>query len=336
MILFRADANELIGAGHIMRCLSIAQAFRDRGENVLFVTADRRGTELICSRGFEFHCLDSVWDNMDDEVGKLLPFLDAVNASLMLVDSYYVTESYFKRISSAIKVAYIDDLNKCRWDVDYLINYNIYSTTYDYSCYLHTRTKLILGLEYVPLRGEFRGLSEHSMKSTAKSVFISAGGSDPEQISLKMAQYVCPCFLQVSFHLVVGALNPRIDELVKRAEESSNIILHIDERHISDLMMACDLAVSAAGSTLYELCACGTPTIIYTLADNQLAAAEEFERRGLMINAGDCRNREGFTDHLEFLIENLLDDSDKRYSMSKNMQSLVDGDGAIRLTSALL
>lgn len=70
-------------------------------------------------------------------------------------------------------------------------------------------------------------------------------------------------------------------------------------------MQKCDIAISAAGSTLYELCATGIPAITYTLADNQLIAAEQFDKQGIMLSAGDCRDDEGFIVRLEKLLDKL-------------------------------
>ena len=72
MIYIRADANEYIGTGHIMRCLSIARAFVRRGEKVTFITADHRGDGLIQQNGFSSICLDSDWTNMNGELSKMM------------------------------------------------------------------------------------------------------------------------------------------------------------------------------------------------------------------------------------------------------------------------
>ena len=98
-------------------------------------------------------------------------------------------------------------------------------------------------------------------------------------------------------------MNPRID--IIRGKILGNAVLHINEHNMSALMQKCDIAISAAGSTLYELCATGIPAITYTLADNQLIAAEQFDKQGIMLSAGDCRDDEGFIVRLEKLLDKL-------------------------------
>ena len=327
MVLIRADANEQLGTGHVMRCLSIARVFAKKGEQVLFVTADHRGDGLIQQNGFSSICLDSEWTNMDGETDALKMLIRKKYPTLLLVDSYYVTDKYLASLSECVKTVYMDDLNSAKWNVDALINYNIFSSIFDYAAYEGTRTKLLLSPKYAPLRDEFRACPKHQIKSVT-DILVSAGGADPERITEKMIEGVCPEYPEINFHFIVGALNPRLDEIKKLAESKKNAFLHINEKHMSDLMKSCDMAISAAGITLYELCACGTPTITYSLADNQIAAANAFDLSGLMKNVGDCRNNNHFIEILGDSLDSLIANKKEREIMSIKMQSAVEGRGA--------
>ena len=331
MILIRADANENIGTGHVMRCISIAYAFNKAGVEVLFVTADHRGDGLLQPAGFSTICMDSDWTKMEAE--PIIEIVNTLNPDLVLVDSYYVTEKYMNSLSSVARVAYIDDLNEAIWNVDYLINYNIYGKGTNYTLYKYKKTRFLLGPEYAPLRHEFYNVSPHIVKPVT-NIMISAGGADPEEITEMLMKEICPMWPKIHFHFIIGALNPRKEKI--KALEDKNIILHINEKNISELMKLCDVAISAAGTTLYELCACGIPTITYVLADNQLEAAKEFERQGIMLSAGDVRGNEGFFEKVILCLKDLIEDQKKRDILSRRMQTLVDGRGAERLTESLL
>lgn len=331
MILIRADVNELIGTGHVMRCLSIASAIVRRGVEVLFITADHKGDTLLRQNGFNSVCLDTDWTDLDQELPLLLEMIKSKKPSLLLIDSYYVTEKYFNELSKVITTAYMDDLYKARWNTDILINYNIYSSVFDYSIYSGNR--LLLGSLYAPLREEFKGLPEHSA-GMVQNILVSAGGADPERITERLISEICPVWPDIHFHFVVGAFNPRIDKI--REMERNNIILHINEKHMSALMKDCDIAISAAGTTLYELCAAGIPTITFTLADNQLVASEQFSRKGLMLSAGDCRGNKSFFASIKSLLIELIPDAEKRRTLSKKMQQLVDGKGTDRIAANLI
>ncbi len=335
MILFRADANKEIGTGHVMRCLSIAKGFNAKGEKVLFITADHNGDELIKQNGFQSLCLESNWKAMDDEIDIIKYHLSQMHPSILVVDSYFVTQKYFSEISNVVKVVYIDDFNKEMWNVDTLINYNIYSQSLDYSIYNDTRTELILSPKYAPLRDEFKSYPPHNIKKVT-DVMVSAGGSDPQKITERLMNNVCDNYPDIDFHFIVGALNPRLDTIKNISQNKANIVLHINEKNMSALMNKCDIAISAAGTTLYELCACGIPTITYTLADNQLMAAEQFSNKEIMLSVGDCRNDDSFISRVEKALCNLVEDMELRKTMSNRMHSLVDGNGVERIIEKLL
>ncbi len=334
MVLIRADANEHIGTGHVMRCLSIARAFADAGHEIRFVTADHRGDVLIKCKGFKTICMDSKWNDMETELPALFSVIASTHPALVLTDSYYVTETYFRKLSGMVRTCYIDDMNVTFLDVDYLINYNIFSLVYDYSQYKKTRTKVLLGPQYAPIRNEFKDMPKHVINNV-KDVLISAGGADPERITEMIMKGICPMHLDILFHFIVGALNPRINEIKELAGKNPNVVLHINEKHMSDLMKKCDLAVSAAGITLYELCAAGIPTITYTLADNQLDAAAQFQAQGIMLSAGDGRNNDEFIRRLDNLFTRMAFDETLRAELSELMQTLVDGNGTKRIVDAL-
>ena len=334
MILIRADANEQIGTGHVMRCLSIAKAFAKRGIESKFVVADERGRLLIEQNGFSAICINSNWQDMESELNEFMKVIYELNVKNILVDSYYVTPKYLKILSERCKVVYLDDMNRECYDVDTIINYNIYAKTYDYSGYNGTRTELLLNPQYTPLREEFEQCSRHKIKKVT-DIFVSAGGSDPERITERIMKSICQKMPDIYFHFIVGALNPRLNNIRKIADIVQNAILHINERNMSCLMEKCDIAISAAGTTLYELCATGVPTITYILADNQLVAAEQFEKQGIMLNAGDCRGDSKFISRVEQLLKELCENKKMRIKMSERMESIIDGYGARRIVDAL-
>lgn len=334
MILIRADANERIGSGHIMRSLSIARAFQHLGERVVFVTADHGSDPLLSKNGFSAVYLDSDYRNMDSELSALIQLIETDKPDLLLIDSYFVNDLYFQALTPHIKTAYIDDLNAGRFDVDYLINYNIFSSLIDYSAYVSAGKTLLLSPLYAPLRDEFISQPQHKTRETVRDIFVSTGGADHQDVALRVIKEVCPKWESIRFHFVIGALNSRTAQYL--AYQKDSIVFHINEGNMSELMQNCDLAISAAGSTLYELCACGTPTITYAMADNQRPAGECFMSQNIMEYAGDCRDNDQFTEQINKLIYVLSDDMSARKEKTKIMQNLVDGRGAERIAKVLL
>ena len=117
MILFRADGNSNIGLGHVMRCLSIADEFKNTGESCLFITADNELHKTIKDWGHKNLVLDSEYDHMEDELESLKQSIDARDVAAVFVDSYYVTEQYLRELwqfcaSKYITLVYIDDVDR--------------------------------------------------------------------------------------------------------------------------------------------------------------------------------------------------------------------------------
>ena len=132
---------------------------------------------------------------------------------------------------------------------------------------------------------------------------------------------------------MVGAANEDRDLIVSEVAGVSNLILHENVTNMSELMLSCDAAISAAGSTLYELCACRVPTETYILADNQIPGARGFEQRGIMKCAGDIRET-GAVELSARLIDmalELCDNGSECALIAERQGSVVDGKGAERI-----
>ena len=346
MVLFRADGNSSIGLGHVMRCLSIADAFKKTGESCLFITADNKLHKTIKDRGHKNLVLDSEYDHMEDELDKIKQTIAARDVDILFVDSYYVTERYLRELwkycaSKNVVLVYIDDVLAFPYPCDALLNYNIYAKEYDYrSLYKdYALPTLMIGTKFTPQREEFQGLSDRIVKEDAKEIFVSTGGADSEHIGLEIIKTIISHYDwdDYNFHLVVGMMNSDKDEIESLSEGRDNIILYKRVKKMSELMQFCDVAVSAAGSTLYELCSTQTPTITYILADNQISGAEGFENAGVLHCAGDIRNIGAST-----LAENMIKDAielcknyKERQEISKIMKTVIDGKGADRVVEAV-
>lgn len=338
--MIRADGNANIGAGHIMRCMSIGNAARKLDVDVCFVTADESFLAVLKNNDFKVHVLNSDYEKMEDELDKLLPLLSEENPDRIILDSYYVTARYLETLKQYSELVYIDDVLSFPYPVDTLINYNIYASEKQYTDLYSSRElpRMLLGCSYVPLRDEFQTGKVIEIKNDVKSVLFSAGGADPERIALRFVKSVISNeqFNDMVFHIVLGSFEPDKDEIEAISRLHSNIVPHSNVSRMSDLMLQCDLAISAAGSTLYELCACGVPTITYVLADNQLPGATAFSNLGIMINAGDDRVDGKLIDNIIREISNVSCSVEKRRGMQNKGLSSIDGKGASKIVQEVM
>ena len=350
-ILFRADANARIGSGHIMRCLSVADAAADSGAYCLFASADDSFRPAIAERGHRQIILGTDYREMEPELPLMLRLLEEYQPSSLIVDSYYVTKPYLSALRErcgecSCTLVYLDDVMSFPYPCDILVNYNLFAPE-KRSGYLSLygddaslAPQMLLGTAYAPLRREFQGLSARTVNAEAKSILISTGGSDPFHLALTLVEQILdqPELNTFRFHIILGAMNPDAAQIRRLSECAANIVLHQNVRAMEPLMSAADVAISAAGSALYELCATQTPTVTYILADNQIPLAEGFARRGIMRCAGDIR-----TTGTQALAESLLEEAvqlagsyEERRESALRQRAIVDGGGAARLTAILL
>lgn len=379
MVVIRADANSKIGMGHVMRCLSVADALLKRGEEVLFVTADDTPVPLLTKKGIPYRVLHTDYADMEAELPKLWNALSELpqgpgvpeaalpqkNTSI-LVDSYYVTEKYLAALKKRITTIYMDDIYAFSYPVDMLINYNIYGEEMGYEKdAAFADTKLLLGANYVPLREEFSAgagyaqsrkelsaetenvtSAEDRLHQTAEQgrtadggILITTGGSDSFNLAgqLLMEAMKYDALKTKEYHVVSGSLNPHIGELQALAQKHENIHIHCNVTNMAELMAESKVALSAGGSTLYELCAMGVPVIAFSFAENQERLVQTFVKRGIAQYGGNYR-----TDGNKMIqntiagLETFLEDKNLRSEYRKKARTLVDGKGAERIAEALL
>lgn len=336
-IYFRTDGNEIIATGHVMRCLSVADACNEMGHEVTFITADNQCSELIHQRGYDSINLLGKWNDLEYELCKLMSLISKHAISILIIDSYYVTEEYLRKLRGLTKTVYFDDLNAFDYPVNVLINYSIYAKRF--VCPSHyLDTKLLLGCDYVPLRMQFKNIGKKEIHKQVQNILITTGGTDNQKMIGELLNvFLNDVFFEhISIHVIMGVFYSNVEELRVLERQSDNITIHCNVVDMAELMVKADVAISAGGSTLYELSACGVPTVVYSIADNQLDNASGFAERGLMEYVGDVRNGiEGCIENIVKATKQYMQCSEKRTMMSHDLQQLVDGLGGMRIVYAL-
>lgn len=332
MVLIRADGNLKIGTGHIMRCLSLADAFQEKGVRSTFIIAEPYMQSLIQKRGYECLLLNSAYDHMENELPAFLPILEENQPACVVLDSYFATPDYMRAIQVKAPLIYIDDLNLFDYPADVVVNYNLYGEDIAYP----PGKTYFLGPQYAPLRKQFQGLALRAVKEQVHQFLFSTGGTDPYHVALRSVEYLCehPPDLDAVYHFILGPMNQDAEQIRETAVNVPCVMLHQQVSDMRALMLQCDMAVSAGGTTLYELCACGLPTVTYILADNQIQGTKAFEAAGLMPCAGDVRKNPLFVRRI-FSILDEISDWKRRKETVQRMQALVDGNGAGRLAEEI-
>lgn len=329
-ILIRADGNAGIGAGHLMRCLTIAEALENKAQ-VGFVCADRDSAELAMSKGFDAYVLGTDYKHMELELPLWEQLFDGnLRNRKILVDSYYVTNAYLEGLQTYGQVILLDDMCKRPWNVDKLINYNAFATIEMYdSLNSPYKTQYYVGGSYIPIRKEFCG-KDYQLMEQSENILITTGGGDCDNIAGQILDNIRDT--SCTFHVVTGRFNPHYDELLKRSKEYGNVQVYHDVKNMAELMARCDLAVTAGGTTIYELSALGVPFVCFSYAENQEKLTEyigdwQIAGYGGAYHEDACGTLEGIAKQINELKKN----SALRKEYSEKERKLVDGEGAKRI-----
>lgn len=349
-IAIQADGGTEIGMGHVMRTLVLAKEISKENEVIYICRVEskndylhyikvnddevnsleqlekydisyskyNKGIKKILTEGFKVKLINE--DNLIDE-------LKQIKADMLITDSYSVDENYFHETKKIFKkTTYIDDINKHYFDVDFLLNQN--SDAEDFRYNVNAHTKLLLGTDYILLRNEFNNLKNKNIKNKIYDIMITVGGADPHRVTEKFLNYISE--LDYNFHIVIG---PSFSDTSFVEKFHPNNIKFYYNANMCEIMKKCDMAISACGSTLYELSACGVPTLGVIIANNQQGIANKLNSMGTIINLG-WYNKISKED-LIYNINALANDYICRKALSEKASKLVDGKGAERIANIL-
>lgn len=334
LVGFRVDANENIASGHMVRCMTIAKELNKLGCDCIFYLAEDKETWRLAENGFQFKILNSKWNDLNSEKEMLSKIIVDGRLDWLVVDSYQADNEYLAYLNGFCKVAYMDDMAIERYDISAVVHYGLQDAKY-IKMYEGTDTLCFAGPEFIPLREEFSVITDIKRE---KSVMITTGGTDVYNVTLEFLKHFVQSevFEDYSVYAIVGSMNTYEMDIRAFANENSRITVLKNISNMSHYMRKCEFAVSAGGTTLYELCACNTPTVCFSFADNQSEFAKRMEIDGLMLCAGDPRFDGEMGSLIVERLEKLKNGADLREKCVENMRKLVDGKGAWRIAKQLI
>jgi UDP-2,4-diacetamido-2,4,6-trideoxy-beta-L-altropyranose hydrolase len=349
-VVFRVDASILIGTGHVMRCLTLAEALRQQGASCRFVCREHPGSliELIRKRGF-FVCTLPVdpdskkagdlpsyaeWLGGDWRTDATQTILGAGGTAIdwLVVDHYALDARWERALAPHIgKLMVIDDLADRPHDCDLLLDQTYGREVADYRPVVPADCRLLCGSQYALLRPDFAALRSFSLKRRARpflrEFLITMGGVDKGNATGQVLQALrnCPLPADCRITVVMGAMAPWLTEVHKQAQDMpwpTRVLADVSD--MAQVMVDCDLAIGAAGATSWERCCLGVPTIMLVLAENQCKVAQELERSDgvKLIKLGQTAST-----LLMELVLPLIDDPTQLLHMSKCAARIVDGSG---------
>ena len=281
--VLRADASSSIGVGHVMRSLSLGEALLDEGFGVELISCELAPDLQSLTTKYGINVVELPCAPRSNQDAQ---FVLQHNAAMVVVDGYEFSREFFAVLEeSDMPFAVIDDNAETNaQSPNAIINQNPHASAEMYS-QMQGNPELLLGLQFAMVRKEVRDVAAQHLQTREGEVFVAMGGADFLGLTAQIVEALAETGLHV--RVAVGHTNKRRTEVQQLADRYSNVILIEQHEYVSSLASA-HVAVLAAGSSLWEACAVGTPSIGLVVADNQQAAAHAAAKLGFT-RIIDCR-----------------------------------------------
>lgn len=355
--LIRADASIVMGTGHVMRCLTLANALASKGHNCHFICRDHVGHlgKAIKQSGFGLTLLSrgiteqhdtgelahAAWlaSSQEKDAKQVLGVLEQLPNSrvdCLVIDHYaldVIWESQFR--SRVGKILVIDDLFDRSHECDILVNQNLGTTDDQYKALVPEKCLILAGIAYAMLRPEFALFRQRSVRNKTKvqpkQLLIAMGGVDPDNYTGRILEALkeSPCIdCLEKIVVVLGETAPHIKSVeILAAMLPVEVEVEIAASNVAEIMSDADVAFGAAGSTSWERCCLGLPTLLFVIADNQIKLAELLEQHDAVVRV-----------EMNSIVEQLnrlLIESTFYKTTSDAAALLCDGEGVGRVVSSL-
>jgi len=357
-IVFRTDASVLIGTGHVMRCLTLANLLSQYGHDCLFISRSHEGNlnELIKKKGFRLIQLyapkyfDLSMQNVNEDMYATwlgVPWEDDAYQSLNAVMSFspdwlivdhYALDAKWERIMSEVvgKIMVIDDLANRDHECTLLLDQNLGRRFSDYDGLVPAKCHRLIGPKYALLRPEFaqqrmRCLGRQKVAKLNR-ILISLGGVDNTNVTGQVLDALSRSSLSKSIELdiVMGDSAPYLNYVRLQAKKLPfNATVNVNVTNMAERMSLADLSIGAAGATSWERCCIGLPSIAIVLADNQQMIGAALAEKG----AGVVLDAKKIDEDLIKVIKSITSSDKKLLNCIQKAKEVCDGNGTSRVIS---
>lgn len=338
--LIRSDADANIGMGHVIRSLALADALLDAGHHVTWLGRWEPASlgARIRAAGAQAIASAATPGGSDD---LALTLSHAAQSDWVLLDGYGFGAEFLQAVRrTGARVFVIDDAPRLPYyDVDVLLDQNLHSSAPEYR--VPEEGRLLLGPRYALLRSQFgrRPAWPPPAPEHAANILVTMGGSDPKGVTVQVLKSLANLSsptkaAPLHIRVVVGPANPRTEEIKAVAtHRTMNVEVLIAVEDMCALMDWAHVAITAAGSTCWELACVGVPMITIVTAPNQVPVAEGLARVGASLNLGDAEQVK--PEDIASALQALLPDPLRRSEMARRGRDVVDGLGAFRVAKVL-
>jgi len=357
-VVFRTDASNVIGSGHVMRCLALAEDLKCNGADIVFICREHRDNmcALIESYGHKVYRLPAPEQDLVSADGgghshwlgvPLSKDAEETTATIsqlskpidwLVVDHYSIDSRWESILRPAVRrIMVVDDLADRPHTCDVLLDQNLYSEMQlRYDPFLPNQCIRLLGPDFAMLRKEFLNAREmlKPRSGTIRNILVSFGGSDTLRTTIIALKMIAGSRVpDIHVDVAVGPQFTFLDELDAICAKHSHWELHINTSQLAQLMAKSDLAFGGGGITTWERCCLGLPCILIAQAFNQIAIAKAVHAANVGIYIGEAALVD--LKYGQNKLRELFDNPGLVSEMSRHGMKLVDGRGTQRISSIL-
>ena len=373
-IAFRTDASLQMGSGHVMRCLTLADALKAQGAQCHFISRAHPGhlMEVIRQRGYMVNSLvapvqkaqaaiknsavtvqesqqnqqhepaHAAWlgNTWQTDAQETAAVLASLQPDWLVVDHYALDQRWEEALAAHYRqLLVIDDLADRPHRCNLLLDQNLGRQPQDYAGLVPTHCQVLTGPHYALLRPEFSALRPYSLQrrqaqSALRQLLITMGGVDQPNATGQVLQALKTCALPQACRIsvVMGLTAPwlqNVQELAAQMPWPTEVVVNVND--MAQRMADSDLAIGAAGSTSWERCCLGVPTLMAVLAENQQPGAQAMEAAHAARLIGAVSD---IATQLPLAVAELID-SERHSRMSLAASAVSDGRGVEKVLSAM-
>ncbi|CAH9056948.1 UDP-N-acetylglucosamine--N-acetylmuramyl-(pentapeptide) pyrophosphoryl-undecaprenol N-acetylglucosamine transferase [Pseudoalteromonas sp. CIP111854] len=357
-IAVRVDVNASIGAGHFMRCLALAVGFKNTllqakvEFKITFICADdipKNYQSILSKHSFS---LEEVYRHSNNNnqwlindaqsVAKAISRFESIQ--LLIIDHYNIKKCwYVSSISTRVdKTLVIDDLADREHQCDFLLDQTLDAKALRYRGLVPNNCKLLLGKAHMLLRDEFsslrkKALAKRQSTQTIQNVLISLGGSDTSEtnnIVIGAIEALNTSLLTpVNVVLVITSQCSELNYYHSTEQKYPWFSVQQNASNMAELMYQADIAIGASGSSAWERCCLGLPTLAIEFADNQALVLDKLSQRNALINLGKAKELTQET--VKNALSTIINKPEQYQNMSENAFECCDGKGVVRTIQKL-
>ena len=328
-IVIRVDGSQELGLGHIFRCMALADSLK--GCEICFLVRENPSVETILKQNDVTYLTRDL--NIQQELGLLAAEVKKKQIDAIITDLLVYPDGYLEMLkqTNAILITF-HELEKSFSCSDMDINYNTFIGFDDYQNISSMNT--CFGPSYVIIRDGIRSLKPAELSKEAKTILITMGGSDPNGITLKVAEALEHLSGKVKIIIHSGPafkFQTTLSSVFGKGVDSITVKKNVPE--LGTLMIDADVAVASGGNIMYELCYLGIPSVIISQNRHQYEFAEELEKKGAVKSVGLSKDVEKST--IRKIVKDVCNSYEWRMMMSENAKNIIDGKGIDRITAKI-